>query len=53
MAYQKVNAIFSSPERKAPGTGGISFFVAILQGLRGLRHGLRRSHGAQDGAGNY
>ena len=24
-----------------------------LQGLRSLRHGLRRSHGAQDGAGNH
>ena len=31
MAYQKVNAIFSSPERKAPGTGGIfSIFVTDL-----------------------
>ena len=31
MAYQKVNAIFSSPERKAPGTGGIfSIFVSDL-----------------------
>ena len=31
MAYQKVNAIFSSPERKAPGTGGIfSIFVRDL-----------------------
>ena len=31
MAYQKVNAIFSSPERKAPGTGGVfSIFVSDL-----------------------
>ena len=31
MAYQKTNAIFSSPERKAPGTGGIfSIFVSRL-----------------------
>ncbi len=31
MAYTKVNAIFSSPERKAPGTGGIfSIFVSDL-----------------------
>jgi len=31
MAYQKTNAIFSSPERKAPGTGGIfSIFVSDL-----------------------
>ena len=31
MAYQKVNAIFSSPERKTPGTGGIfSIFVSDL-----------------------
>ena len=31
MAYQKVNAIFSSPERKAAGTGGIfSIFVSDL-----------------------
>ena len=31
MAYQKVNAIFSSPERKSPGTGGIfSIFVSDL-----------------------
>ena len=31
MAYQKVNAIFSSPERKQPGTGGIfSIFVSDL-----------------------
>jgi pyruvate-ferredoxin/flavodoxin oxidoreductase len=31
MAYQKVNAIFSSPERKAPGAGGIfSIFVSDL-----------------------
>ena len=31
MAYQKVNAIFSSPERKAPGSGGIfSIFVSDL-----------------------
>ena len=31
MAYQKVNAIFSSPERKNPGTGGIfSIFVSDL-----------------------
>jgi pyruvate-ferredoxin/flavodoxin oxidoreductase len=31
MAYQKVTAIFSSPERKAPGTGGIfSIFVSDL-----------------------
>ncbi|MDR3741947.1 MAG: 2-oxoacid:acceptor oxidoreductase family protein [Terracidiphilus sp.] len=31
MAYQKVNAIFWSPERKAPGTGGIfSIFVSDL-----------------------
>ena len=54
MAYQKVNAIFSSPERKTPGSGGIfSIFVSrSLQGLRGLRHGLRRPPGSQDGAGN-
>ena len=45
MAYQKVNAIFSSPERKTPGSGGIfSIFVTRpLQGLRRLRHRLRRS----------
>ena len=31
MAYQKVNAIFSSPERKTPGSGGIfSIFVSDL-----------------------
>ncbi len=31
MAYQKVNAIFSSPERKAPGSGGVfSIFVSDL-----------------------
>jgi pyruvate-ferredoxin/flavodoxin oxidoreductase len=31
MAYQKVNAIFSSPERKKPGSGGIfSIFVSDL-----------------------
>ncbi|HWA95110.1 MAG TPA: 2-oxoacid:acceptor oxidoreductase family protein [Terracidiphilus sp.] len=31
MAYQKVNAIFSSPERKSPGAGGIfSIFVSDL-----------------------
>ena len=31
MAYQKVNAIFSSPERKTPGSGGIfSIFVCDL-----------------------
>jgi pyruvate-ferredoxin/flavodoxin oxidoreductase len=31
MAYQKVNAIFSSPERKQPGSGGIfSIFVSDL-----------------------
>ena len=31
MAYQKVNAIFSTPERKNPGTGGIfSIFVSDL-----------------------
>ena len=31
MAYQKANAIFSSPERKAPGSGGIfSIFVSDL-----------------------
>ena len=31
MAYQKINAIFSSPERKAPGSGGIfSIFVSDL-----------------------
>ena len=31
MAYQKVNANFSSPERKSPGTGGIfSIFVSDL-----------------------
>jgi pyruvate-ferredoxin/flavodoxin oxidoreductase len=31
MAYQKVNAIFSSPERKNPGAGGIfSIFVSDL-----------------------
>jgi pyruvate-ferredoxin/flavodoxin oxidoreductase len=31
MAYQKVTAIFSSPERKAPGSGGIfSIFVSDL-----------------------
>ena len=31
MAYQKVNAIFSSPERKNPGSGGIfSIFVSDL-----------------------
>src|SRR5271166_378408 len=31
MAYQKVNAIFSTPERKKPGTGGIfSIFVTDL-----------------------
>ncbi|HEX7728291.1 MAG TPA: 2-oxoacid:acceptor oxidoreductase family protein [Terracidiphilus sp.] len=31
MAYQKVNAIFSSPERKTPGAGGIfSIFVSDL-----------------------
>ena len=31
MAYQKVNAIFSTPERKKPGTGGIfSIFVSDL-----------------------
>jgi pyruvate-ferredoxin/flavodoxin oxidoreductase len=31
MAFQKVNAIFSTPERKSPGTGGIfSIFVSDL-----------------------
>jgi pyruvate-ferredoxin/flavodoxin oxidoreductase len=31
MAYQKVNAIFSSPERKTPGSGGVfSIFVSDL-----------------------
>ena len=31
MAYQKVNAIFSSPERKNPGSGGVfSIFVSDL-----------------------
>src|ERR1035438_743096 len=31
MAYQKVNAVFSTPERKKPGTGGIfSIFVTDL-----------------------
>jgi len=31
MAYQKVNAIFSSPERRTPGSGGIfSIFVSDL-----------------------
>jgi pyruvate-ferredoxin/flavodoxin oxidoreductase len=31
MAYQKTNAIFSSPERKAPGSGGVfSIFVSDL-----------------------
>ena len=31
MAYQKVNAIFSSPERKSPGSGGVfSIFVSDL-----------------------
>ncbi|MGB6723705.1 MAG: thiamine pyrophosphate-dependent enzyme, partial [Terracidiphilus sp.] len=31
MAYQKTNAIFSSPERKSPGSGGIfSIFVSDL-----------------------
>jgi pyruvate-ferredoxin/flavodoxin oxidoreductase len=31
MAYQKVNAIFATPERKAPGSGGIfSIFVSDL-----------------------
>ncbi|MGC1461429.1 MAG: 2-oxoacid:acceptor oxidoreductase family protein, partial [Terracidiphilus sp.] len=31
MAYQKVNAIFSSPERKTPGAGGVfSIFVSDL-----------------------
>ena len=31
MAYQKVNAIFSSPERKQPGSGGVfSIFVSDL-----------------------
>jgi pyruvate-ferredoxin/flavodoxin oxidoreductase len=31
MAYQKVNAIFSTPERKSPGAGGIfSIFVSDL-----------------------
>ena len=31
MAYQKVNAIFSAPERKSPGSGGIfSIFVSDL-----------------------
>jgi pyruvate-ferredoxin/flavodoxin oxidoreductase len=31
MAYQRVNAIFSSPERKSPGSGGIfSIFVSDL-----------------------
>ena len=44
MAYQKTNAIFSSPERKTPGSGGIfSIFVSgPVQGLRGLRYGVRR-----------
>ena len=54
MAYQKMNAIFSSPERKTPGTGGIfSIFVSRpVQGMRGLRDRLRRSQGVEDGAGN-
>ena len=54
MAYQKVNAIFSSPERKSPGTGGIfSIFVSrSLQGMRRLRHRLRRSQRPQNGRGN-
>ncbi len=31
MAFQKVNAIFSTPERKTPGSGGIfSIFVSDL-----------------------
>src|SRR5208337_2764870 len=31
MAYQKVNAIFSTPERKSPGSGGVfSIFVSDL-----------------------
>ena len=48
MAYQKVNAIFSSPETQGARHRRhlLHLRQRSLQGLRGLRHGLRRSHGA-------
>jgi len=50
MAYQKVNAIFSSPERKSPGSAHLLHLCQrSLQGLRGLCHRLRRPQRAQDG----
>ncbi len=54
MAYQKVNAIFSSPERKSPGSGGIfSIFVSDLcKGCAACVTACGDHHGAQDGAGD-
>ncbi len=54
MAYQKTNAIFATPEKKTPGGGRrlLDLRVGPLQGLRGLRHGVRRAPGAADGAGD-
>ena len=54
MAYQKANAIFATPEKKTPGGGRhlLDLRLGSLQGVRGVRHGLRRAPGAADGAGN-
>jgi len=50
LAYQKVTAIFSSPERKAPGTGGI-FSILSRICARDARPASPPAvtHGAQDG----
>ena len=54
MAYQKVNAIFSSPERKTPGSGGIfSIFVSDLcKGCAACVTACGDHNALQDGAGD-
>ena len=54
MAYQKTNAIFATPEKKTPGARRrvLDLRLGPLQGVRGLRHRVRRAPGAEDGAGD-
>ena len=54
MAYQKANAIFRDAGEEEPGLGRhlLDLRLGSLQGVRGVRHRLRRARGAADGAGD-
>ncbi len=54
LAYNKVNAIFADHGEEGAGRGRrlLDLRLGPLQGLRGVRHRVRRSRGPGDGAGD-